>query len=143
MFNSHSCVIYCEILGRHILSGACIDPRAINELFPDWKEKGVSLKWNEDVFWYMKFILDTWNVLSFIITFWYAGTAAHTSDRRQIRNVYRKEKNSHSNVTRYGLPFHTWQLTCKKYGVASLTQLLARNDVLTSKMTSCCSKYVM
>jgi electron-transferring-flavoprotein dehydrogenase len=24
-------------IGRHILSGACIEPTAINELFPDWK----------------------------------------------------------------------------------------------------------
>jgi electron-transferring-flavoprotein dehydrogenase len=28
-------------IGRHILSGACIEPRALNELFPDWKERGV------------------------------------------------------------------------------------------------------
>ncbi len=27
-------------VGAHILSGAVIDPRAMNELFPDWKEKG-------------------------------------------------------------------------------------------------------
>jgi len=24
------------------LSGACIEPIALNELFPDWKERGVS-----------------------------------------------------------------------------------------------------
>jgi electron-transferring-flavoprotein dehydrogenase len=30
-------------IGAHILSGAVIDPRALNELFPDWKEKGVPL----------------------------------------------------------------------------------------------------
>lgn len=23
------------------MSGACIEPTALNELFPDWKEKGV------------------------------------------------------------------------------------------------------
>jgi len=30
-------------IGRHTLSGACIEPRALNELFPDWKEKGAPL----------------------------------------------------------------------------------------------------
>ncbi|WP_325089386.1 NAD(P)/FAD-dependent oxidoreductase, partial [Burkholderia contaminans] len=30
-------------IGAHILSGAVMDPRAINELFPDWKERGASL----------------------------------------------------------------------------------------------------
>ena len=26
-------------VGAHILSGAVIDPRALNELFPDWQER--------------------------------------------------------------------------------------------------------
>ena len=30
-------------LGAHLLSGAVMDPRAINELIPDWKEKGAPL----------------------------------------------------------------------------------------------------
>ncbi|MBN3786625.1 electron transfer flavoprotein-ubiquinone oxidoreductase [Burkholderia sp. Ac-20353] len=30
-------------IGAHILSGAVMDPRAINELFPDWKEQGAPL----------------------------------------------------------------------------------------------------
>ena len=30
--------------GAHILSGAVMDPRAMNELFPDWKERGAPLK---------------------------------------------------------------------------------------------------
>jgi len=30
-------------LGAHILSGAVMDPRALNELFPDWKELGAPL----------------------------------------------------------------------------------------------------
>lgn len=30
-------------IGRHIMSGACIEPTALNELFPDWKEKGAPL----------------------------------------------------------------------------------------------------
>lgn len=30
--------------GAHILSGAIIDPRALTELIPDWKEKGAPLK---------------------------------------------------------------------------------------------------
>ena len=31
-------------VGAHILSGNVIDPRALNELIPDWKEKGAPLK---------------------------------------------------------------------------------------------------
>ena len=31
-------------LGGHILSGAVIDPKALNELFPDWKERGAPLE---------------------------------------------------------------------------------------------------
>lgn len=31
-------------VGGHILSGAVIDPKALNELIPDWKEKGAPLK---------------------------------------------------------------------------------------------------
>src|SRR5579859_6368063 len=30
-------------IGAHILSGAVMDPKALNELFPDWKEKGAPL----------------------------------------------------------------------------------------------------
>ena len=30
-------------VGAHILSGAVMDPRALSELFPDWKEKGAPL----------------------------------------------------------------------------------------------------
>lgn len=30
-------------MGGHILSGACLDPVALNELIPDWKEKGAPL----------------------------------------------------------------------------------------------------
>ncbi len=30
-------------LGAHILSGAVIEPRALNELIPDWQEKGAPL----------------------------------------------------------------------------------------------------
>ena len=31
-------------IGGHILSGAVIDPRALNELFPDWKDRGAPLE---------------------------------------------------------------------------------------------------
>jgi electron-transferring-flavoprotein dehydrogenase len=31
-------------VGAHILSGAVIDPKALNELIPDWKEKGAPLE---------------------------------------------------------------------------------------------------
>ncbi len=30
-------------VGGHILSGACLQPTALNELIPDWKEKGAPL----------------------------------------------------------------------------------------------------
>src|ERR1700728_2213360 len=30
-------------VGAHILSGAVIDPRALNELIPDWKARGAPL----------------------------------------------------------------------------------------------------
>ena len=31
-------------VGAHILSGAVIDPRALNELIPDWKDRGAPLE---------------------------------------------------------------------------------------------------
>lgn len=31
-------------IGAHLLSGAVLEPRALNELFPDWKERGAPLK---------------------------------------------------------------------------------------------------
>lgn len=31
-------------IGAHLLSGAVFEPRALNELFPDWKERGAPLK---------------------------------------------------------------------------------------------------
>lgn len=31
-------------VGGHILSGACLEPRALNELIPDWAERGAPLK---------------------------------------------------------------------------------------------------
>jgi electron-transferring-flavoprotein dehydrogenase len=39
-------------VGAHILSGAVIDPKALNELIPDWKDKGAPLEQEvtEDVF---------------------------------------------------------------------------------------------
>lgn len=40
-------------VGAHILSGAVLEPRALNELFPDWKEKGAPLhtQVSEDEVW--------------------------------------------------------------------------------------------
>lgn len=32
--------VFCT-LGGHTLSGACLEPRALNELMPDWEDKGV------------------------------------------------------------------------------------------------------
>ena len=41
-------------VGAHILSGAVFEPRALNELFPDWKDKGapVSTPVKEDKFFF-------------------------------------------------------------------------------------------
>jgi len=41
-------------IGAHILSGAVLDPKALNELIPDWKEKGapVETQVTEDRFWF-------------------------------------------------------------------------------------------
>ncbi|MBL8533322.1 MAG: electron transfer flavoprotein-ubiquinone oxidoreductase [Betaproteobacteria bacterium] len=43
-------------LGAHILSGAVMDPRALNELIPDWKDKGAPLHTpvTEDRFLFLK-----------------------------------------------------------------------------------------
>ena len=30
-------------IGAHIISGAVMDPRGINELIPDWKERGAPI----------------------------------------------------------------------------------------------------
>lgn len=38
-----NCCSFFYVLGGHILSGACIDPIALNELIPDWKDKGAPL----------------------------------------------------------------------------------------------------
>ncbi|CAB1325618.1 unnamed protein product [Coregonus sp. 'balchen'] len=39
-------------IGAHTLSGACLEPSALNELFPDWKERGAPLNTpvTEDLF---------------------------------------------------------------------------------------------
>jgi electron-transferring-flavoprotein dehydrogenase len=34
--------MFIYMLGAHTLSGAVLEPRALNELFPNWKELGVS-----------------------------------------------------------------------------------------------------
>ncbi len=43
------------ISGAHILSGACIESRALDELIPDWKEKGAPLNTpvTKDRFYYL------------------------------------------------------------------------------------------
>jgi electron-transferring-flavoprotein dehydrogenase len=42
-------------IGAHILSGAVMDPRAISELFPDWKQRGapLSVPVSEDRFYFL------------------------------------------------------------------------------------------
>lgn len=41
-------------VGAHILSGACLEPRALNELIPDWAAKGAPLNTpvKKDEFWW-------------------------------------------------------------------------------------------
>lgn len=42
-------------IGSHILSGNIFEPRALNELFPDWKERGAPLETevtNEALYWF-------------------------------------------------------------------------------------------
>ena len=46
---NHSEISVCIVekgseVGAHILSGNVIDPKALNELIPDWKEKDAPLK---------------------------------------------------------------------------------------------------
>ena len=42
-------------VGAHILSGAVLEPRAMNELFPDWKERGAPLNTpvTDEKFWFL------------------------------------------------------------------------------------------
>src|SRR5919106_302121 len=41
-------------IGAHIISGAVMDPRGINELMPDWKERGCpAIPVTDDAFWYL------------------------------------------------------------------------------------------
>ena len=42
-------------IGAHILSGAVVEPRALNELFPDWEEAGVPLNnpVTDDIIYYL------------------------------------------------------------------------------------------
>ena len=40
----HQNFILTIVSGGHILSGACLEPTALNELIPDWKEKEAPLK---------------------------------------------------------------------------------------------------
>lgn len=37
-------------IGAHTLSGACIEPRSLEELFPDWKERGVCMSMSRPKF---------------------------------------------------------------------------------------------
>jgi electron-transferring-flavoprotein dehydrogenase len=38
-----SVFFFLSVAGAHILSGNVFEPRALNELIPDWKEQNVSL----------------------------------------------------------------------------------------------------
>ena len=42
-------------VGAHILSGAVIDPRALQELLPGWKQQGAPIQTpvSDDAFWYL------------------------------------------------------------------------------------------
>ena len=48
-------ISYFSTTGNHILSGACLEPIALDELIPDWKEKGAPLLTpvTKDKFYYL------------------------------------------------------------------------------------------
>ena len=52
-------------VGAHILSGAVLEPRALDELFPDWKERGAPLNTPVagDTFYTRKGEIATWTVI--------------------------------------------------------------------------------
>lgn len=62
--------------GAHILSGAVIEPRALNELIPNWKDKGVIM---------IKF--------KFQIKLSKLGTIIHTRHLRPFSNAHRNKNN--------------------------------------------------
>lgn len=39
----HAPILISPFTGAHTLSGAVLEPRALQELFPDWKERGVCI----------------------------------------------------------------------------------------------------
>lgn len=55
-------------VGAHILSGAVIEPRALNELFPDWQQQGAPLKVavTEDRFLFLS-KTQSWTVPEFML----------------------------------------------------------------------------
>ena len=54
-------------VGAHVLSGAVLDPKALNELIPDWKEKGAPLttQVSHDEIYYLRGDLASSKVPSF------------------------------------------------------------------------------
>ena len=68
-------------VGGHTLSGAVLEPRALRELLPDWKERGVSWCTEEGQVWLASgerggLREGGWSLL--------AGPPAHASDKRQV-----------------------------------------------------------
>jgi len=55
-------------VGAHILSGAVFEPRALDELFPDWKDKGAPLTTpvTEDEIYYLKSQDRAWKIPYFL-----------------------------------------------------------------------------
>ncbi len=56
-------------IGGHILSGAVLEPRALNELFPDWQSLGapVSVPVNRDDFFYLSGPTSGWRVPNILV----------------------------------------------------------------------------
>ena len=56
-------------IGAHILSGAIFEPTALNELFPDWQERGAPLDnpVTEDLIYYMVNETNRIKVPSFLV----------------------------------------------------------------------------
>lgn len=56
-------------IGAHTLSGACLEPTALNELIPDWKERGVQTYTH--ILGFCGLTSNAWNEQ--LITVWFQG----------------------------------------------------------------------
>ena len=79
---------YLVASGAHTLSGAVLEPRALQELFPDWKERGVGYC--------------IASVLSVVTTAFSIGTSTHSNLKGQVLHSHSEVTDPSTNVsTRY------------------------------------------